>query len=83
MKKKLTNKQKTKIIVAIILLICDVAICVGVFRQWSMVPCNGWSLLAAFIFYSLGCYAFWTMVEGAIDWIFRNEDDIIYGQHKK
>lgn len=70
--------KKTKLITGIVCLIIDIIICVAVCVQWAQVGCNGWSLAAAIIFYSIGCYGAYLCVINAVEFFKRLINGEVY-----
>lgn len=62
--------KRAKIISAVVCLLIDIVICVAVCWQWKQVGCNPWSLFAAIIFYSIGCFGLWMLIDQIIEWVF-------------
>ena len=49
---------------AIICFLIDIAVCTGVFIEWTKIPCEPWHLVLAFIFYTVGCFGLWFLIYG-------------------
>ena len=63
--------KKTRIIIGIICLVIDIIICAVVCWQWSQVQCNHWSLAAAVLFYTIGCWGLYIFMMEVIDFVCR------------
>ena len=54
--------KRAKIITAIICLIIDIAICWAVCIKWHSIGCGAASLIAAIVFYSVGCFGLYIFI---------------------
>ena len=61
--------KKARIITGIVCLVIDIIICAAVCWQWSQVGCSHWSLAAAVLFYTFGCYGIYIFVMEVIAFI--------------
>ena len=62
--------KRAKIGSAVVCLLFDIIICAMVCRQWAAVGCGAYSLLAAIIFYSIGCFGLWILIDQIIEWVY-------------
>ena len=70
--------KRVRIASAIICLIIDIVICFMVCKQWAAVGCGAWSLIAAIVFYSIGCFGLWVLIDQVLDWFTYIFDDDEY-----
>lgn len=80
MKKRI---NKSKVVAAIACGILATIICVSVCIQWKAQGCGFWSLFAACMFYTVGCYGLYIFCREVIDYIqywFGNGDEYYKGR---
>ena len=70
--------KRAKITCGIICSTLAIVICVAVCRQWAAQGCEEWSLIAAILFYSAGCYGLWIVLRELIEVVYRYDEDEKY-----
>ena len=65
--------KRAKILTAVFCLVIDIIICVAVCWQWHAQGCGVWSLIAAIIFYSVGCIGLYICIKEAVRIVYRLE----------
>ena len=69
--------RKATILTALSCLIIDIVICVAVCLQWKSQGCSTWSLIAAIIFYSVGCCGLYIFIRDLVRftyWLEKKDD---------
>ena len=62
--------KRATITTALVCLIIDIVICTAVCIQWKAQGCGTWSLVAAIIFYSVGCCGLYIGIREFVRWIY-------------
>ena len=65
--------KRATITTALVCLIIDIVICTAVCIQWKALGCSTCSLLAAIIFYSVGCCGLYICIREFVRIIYRLE----------
>lgn len=62
--------KRAKIVTAILCLILNIVICIAVCKQWAAVGCGVGSLIIAIIFYTVGAWGLYILIDQIIEWIY-------------